>query len=118
MRLMMMTSILMPNKPWLVDRRWSLGRIVAACLWVVLRTSNRLISALPFELNFRNRIINHSYIVNPANWESVEKQILSGYSGLLVDKQGLDEDSSQKIASRPHDYPAFFDRRIVGNGDI
>jgi capsular polysaccharide biosynthesis protein len=116
--LTMRTSILMPNKPWLVDRRRSLGRIASAFLWLVLRTANRLISAIPFEINFWNRIINHSYFTNPTNWKSVEKQILFGYSGLLVDKQGLDVDSSQKIVSRPHDYPAFFDRRMVGNGDF
>jgi len=115
---MMRTSILMPNKPWLVDRRWSLGRVVAAFLWLVLRTANRLISALPFELNFSNRIINHSYFANPTNWKSVEKQILFGYSGLLVDKQGLDKDSDAKIVSRPHDYPTFFDRRVVGSGSF
>jgi len=114
----MRTSILMPNKPWLVDRRWSIGRIVAASLWIVLRTANRLISALPFELNFRNQIINHSYFANPINWKSVEKQILFGYSGLLVDKQGLDKDSGEKIVSRPHDYPTFFDRRVVRSGNF
>jgi capsular polysaccharide biosynthesis protein len=114
----MRTSILMPNKPWLVDRRRSFGRKVAAFVWVVLRTANRVINLIPFELNFRDRIINHSYFVNPTNWKSVEKQILFGYSGLLVDKHGLDKDSGQKLVSRPHDYSAFFDRRVARNGNF
>jgi hypothetical protein len=110
------TAVLMPNKPWLVNRLRSSARNLSVVVWFFFRVANRLVNFLPFQINLGYRIISHSYFMNSSNWDTTEGQSLFGYCGLLLDKNGLDRDSRKKILERAHDYPVFFDKKVVRGG--
>ena len=86
---MLKTPILMPNKPWLIDRVLTSSKLLQIFLWVVFRGLNKIINLLPWEVNIRNLVINHKYFLNDLNWHSASGEQLFGYFGLIVHKNGI-----------------------------
>ena len=106
----------MPNKPWLIDRSFSVVKVIQVFFWIILRILNRFINSLPVEINIKNRVINHKYFLNSNNWHSEFGDHVFGYFGNLIDKNGIKTESKHIIESRPSDFPIFFDRPMTTKG--
>ena len=113
---MLKTAIVMPNKPWLIDRKFSLFKFTQIFSWLFLRSLNRLINKLPLEINIQNRLINHKYFLQNSNWKYKKGESVFGYFGLFINNKGLKDDSRKLILSRPADFPIFFDKPVVADG--
>jgi capsular polysaccharide biosynthesis protein len=110
------TATLMPNKPWLIDRKFSLLRFTQIFSWMFFRTLNRLINKIPLEINIQNRIINHKYFLQNSNWKYKKGESVFGYFGLFLNNKGLKNECRNLMVSRPADFPIFFDRPLVADG--
>ena len=117
-RLKQKTVSIMPNKPWLIDRTFSVSKVSQILLWISLRTIHRILNALPVEINMKNRVINHRYFLNSKNWTLENGDHVFGYMGNLIDNHGIKAQSEFIIETRPSDFPIFFDKPIKTTGEF
>ena len=115
---MLRTATLMPNLPWLVDRKPGRLRVMTALLWVLIRGANKILVSMPWKLNILNRVVSHKFFTSPGRWASLSGEHLFGYSGTIVTSSGLAKDSLKQLLNRPENVPCFFDPEVKARGEI
>ena len=115
---MLRTATVMPNPPWLVDRKVGSFRLLSTFLWVLIRAANKVLANIPWKINIGNRIVSHKFFMTQDRWAGMSREHIFGYSGTLVNKSGLHPESYDQILNRPENVPCFFDPEVKAVGNI
>lgn len=116
--LFLKTPIVMPNKPWLIDRKMDKNKPFQITAWFFTRLLNRLLNSVPLRIRFGERVISHRYLLEKKGGVlSRKKPRILGYAGILLDEEGLSDLSRQNLVKRRSDYPIFFDKPLVKTGE-
>lgn len=82
------TPIVMPNKPWLIERNMNKNKPIQIAAWFFSRLLSRILNAVPLRIRIGERVISHRYLLHSGETLSRDKSRILGYSGLLLGRGG------------------------------